>query len=146
MKKSLIFRIWKYINSLQVKWNKTMPIPENKAISEAWQEKRETWGQEIKCKCMHQEKIFKPETWETLLIIMNGAQQYCTLCTQLAEVRNILFLMSFARLSALWINLFKTSKILVRFLKFKFLKLISTITVFLVIVKINKISCNKGGL
>ena len=43
--------------------------------------------------------------------------------------------MCFARLSALWINIVKTSKIFVRFLKFKLLKLISTTTttVFLVI-------------
>ena len=54
--------------------------------------------------------------------------------SQLAEVRIILISMSFARFSALLINIVETSMILVRVLKFNFLKLISTTTVFLVTV------------
>ena len=96
----------------------------NNAVSEALQEKRGTWGQNRKCK----------ETWETLSIMVNGVLHYCTLYSQLAEVRIILIPLSFARLSALLINIVETSTILVRFLKLNFLKLISTTTVFLVTV------------
>ena len=65
----------------------------------------------------------------------------------LAKVRIIVVHMSFARLSALFINIVKTSKIFVRFLKFKFLKLISITTVFLVSVmlKLAKFHRLKGN-
>ena len=51
----LIFKIWKYTNSLQVMWNETMPMSASKkagikAIGEACQEKWGTWGQNRKCK------------------------------------------------------------------------------------------------
>ena len=63
------------------------------------------------------------------------------------KVRIIVVPMSFIRLSALRLNIVKTSKSLVRFLKFKLLKLISTTTVFLLIVmlKLTKFQGIKGN-
>ena len=71
-------------------------------------------------------------------------KRFCTICSQLAKVRIILVPMIFARLSAL--NIVKTSKILVRILRFKFLKLISITIVFpaTVILKLIKFHGIKG--
>ena len=101
----------------------------NKAVTEAWQEKRGIWGQSRKCKRIDKEKSLnkKHEKHYQSWWIMQ-------LCSQLAKVRIILVPMSFVRLFALWMNIVKTCNILVRFSKFQFLKLISTTTVFFAIV------------
>ena len=120
---------------------------ESRKQSKQWRVTRENGniGSKQKVQTHSPGKIFKQETWETLLIMMNSAYHYCTLCSQLAEVRIILVPMSFARLSALCI-IVKKSKIWVRFLKFKFLKLISITTVFLVIMlKLTKFHGIKGN-
>ena len=40
--------------------------------------------------------MFKQETWDTLSIMVNGASHYCTICSQLTELRIVLIPMSFA--------------------------------------------------
>ena len=75
------------------------------------------------------------QTVLTLRNIINHDEQCIKLLhfmLPVGKVRIIVVPISFARLSALWINIVKTSKIFVRFLKFTFLKLISTTTVFLI--------------
>ena len=55
------------------------------------------------------------------IIMMNCSWNYCTICSQSAKVRISLVPMNFARLSALCINIVKTSTIMVTFLKFRFM-------------------------
>ena len=138
-------------------WNVTMPISassfkrESRKQSNQWSVTRDkvNMGSKQKVQMHSSGKIFKQETWETLSIMVNSAWNFCTLCPQLAKVGIIVIPMSFARLSALSISIIKTSKIFVRFLKFKFLKLISTTTVFLVndmlkLIKRHEIKGNKS--
>ena len=124
-----IFRIWKYIHSLQVAWNETMPMSASVFKRESrkqcnllivTREKGEIWSKQ-KAQTYSPIKIVKQAKKRgTLSIMTNSVWHYRTLSSLLAKIRIILVPMSFARLTALWINVVKTSNILVRFLKSSF--------------------------
>ena len=115
----------------------TMPLSasvfkrESRRHNNQWSLTRENGkiGSKLKVQSHSPWQIFKQETRETFF------------------VRIILVSLSFASWSALWINIVKRSKISVRFLKFKILKLILITRLFPVIamLKLTKVHKIKGN-